>query len=712
MENLARIVFPYKVPRISIVTPKKDTCIDAFIKAAAHSSCPCDVHETTENIPSTSVDIFLLDRRTPSFDVDSLCKALRNQNEFAIIAAIIPKNQRSEGDKTDVGALLATGYNYRLFHTVSKQDAYDDLLVLFDLVKTNLKLRVSSAVLAALENCTDAVEIREASSDVTCYSNASFKQIFADHRPPIPDEIRNSLSTETKYSWKAESGRCTVEYVSDLLVTVRRISPDFHKETSNGTVGITSKRKDSFLTRFAQQQSVMLDAPIMRVINVINMVKETTPQTENALDSALEILRSAELYSPLKFDSKIQDDVANDYVGGLITTTAKRKHSSEFSSPKSFADKDITPGIIRSQFSNTSDALNKYSEYLENDELWSYDILRLEEATHKRPLAYLGLKIFRRFGVQELLRIDEALLFNWLTIIEQNYHISNPYHNSTHGSDVLHATAYFLNRPRAKVILEDVDRVAACLSAVVHDVDHPGRTNPFLVNASSNLALLYNDISVLESHHASLAFRLTGSSDTANIFKNISRDDYRTLRESIIDMVLATDMSKHFEHVSRFVSSTKALQISPPNEQPAPSFATETKIFDDTTLAALSSPDSKRIILRILIKCADISNPLRSRDLCVEWSKRISEEYFDQTEEEERKGLPLVMPNFDRKTCNLGKCQTGFLDFIIKDMFAAWNELIDISELMGNLEDNYAFWKSEEERIADERSKEASSSVI
>lgn len=37
---------------------------------------------------------------------------------------------------------------------------------------------------------------------------------------------------------------------------------------------------------------------------------------------------------------------------------------------------------------------------------------------------------------------------------------------------------------------------------------HPGRNNNFMVNASTPLALTYNDISVLENMHASLTFRL------------------------------------------------------------------------------------------------------------------------------------------------------------------------------------------------------------
>ena len=61
------------------------------------------------------------------------------------------------------------------------------------------------------------------------------------------------------------------------------------------------------------------------------------------------------------------------------------------------------------------------------------------------------------------------------------------------------------------------------IAATVHDVDHPGRTNSFLCNAGSELAILYNDTAVLESHHAALAFQLTIRDSKSNIFKNIDR---------------------------------------------------------------------------------------------------------------------------------------------------------------------------------------------
>lgn len=59
---------------------------------------------------------------------------------------------------------------------------------------------------------------------------------------------------------------------------------------------------------------------------------------------------------------------------------------------------------------------------------------------------------------------------------------------------------------------------------------------------------------MLENHHAALAFQLTRQSQNANIFQNLTRDEYRAIRAVVIDMVLATEMNKHFEHLNKFVN--------------------------------------------------------------------------------------------------------------------------------------------------------------
>lgn len=63
-----------------------------------------------------------------------------------------------------------------------------------------------------------------------------------------------------------------------------------------------------------------------------------------------------------------------------------------------------------------------------------------------------------------------------------------------------------------------MDEAASLIAAATHDIDHPGRSSAFLCNANNPLAILYNDMCVLESHHAATTFRLTLSEFLMELF--------------------------------------------------------------------------------------------------------------------------------------------------------------------------------------------------
>ena len=66
---------------------------------------------------------------------------------------------------------------------------------------------------------------------------------------------------------------------------------------------------------------------------------------------------------------------------------------------------------------------------------------------------------------------------------------------------------------------------------------------------------------MFENHHAALAFKLTLQNNDVNIFQSLTRDEYRNMRSMVIDMVLATEMNKHFEHLNKFVNKVSLASI-------------------------------------------------------------------------------------------------------------------------------------------------------
>lgn len=737
--------------QVLLVFTKEDYQCNGFYRACEKAGFKCTVTKEVQAVLPCFLDklhdIIIIDHRNPrQLDAEALCRSIRSSklSENTVIVGVVRR-----GDKEEMSLMpfIAAGFTRRYTENPSLMACYNELLQLaFGEVRSQLKLRACNAVFTALEKSQEAIEITS-ENHIIQYANPAFEttmgyqsgELIGKELAQVPinekkgdllDAINSCITigkewqgvyhTEKKNGDDIQQnvkitpvvgqGGKIRHYVSIIRVcnsnnkveTVtesvqtdsqtdnqagkhkdRRKNSIDAKAVSSKTSEVSSQRRHSSLARI---HSMMIEAPITKVINIINAAQENspTPVTE-ALDRVLEILRTTELYSP-QFNAE-DDPHATDLVGGLMSDGLRRFSGNEYV----LAAKHFQPAPSHvSTPVSLHDVPPRIALAVENEENWDFDIFELEAATQNRPLIYLGLKTFARFGICEFLRCSEVMLRSWFQIIEANYHASNPYHNSTHAADVLHATAYFLSRDKIKETLDPIDEVAALIAATIHDVDHPGRTNSFLCNSGNELAVLYNDSAVLESHHAALAFQLTLENDKCNIFKNMDRNDYRTLRQGIIDMVLATEMTKHFEHVNKFINSINKPLSTQENE--------ETDKNQDSINTMLRTPENRALIKRMMIKCADVSNPCRPLEYCIEWAARISEEYFSQTDEEKQLDLPVVMPVFDRNTCSIPKSQISFIDYFITDMFDAWDAFVDLPNLMQHLDDNFKYWKELDEK--------------
>ena len=55
--------------------------------------------------------------------------------------------------------------------------------------------------------------------------------------------------------------------------------------------------------------------------------------------------------------------------------------------------------------------------------------------------------------------------------------------------------------------MSDLEIFSLLFSAIIHDYNHTGTTNNFHIHSTSDLAVVYNDRSVLENHHVAAFFR-------------------------------------------------------------------------------------------------------------------------------------------------------------------------------------------------------------
>merc|ERR1712083_1088547 len=134
------------------------------------------------------------------------------------------------------------------------------------------------------------------------------------------------------------------------------------------------------------------------------------------------------------------------------------------------------------------------------------------------------------------------------------------------------------------------------------------------------------------------------------IFEGLSEALVGSIRNDAIEMVLATDMSMHFNKVGSFVELTARLGADP-----------DEWYDDERAMASFRS---------ILLHAVDISNQTKPFTLAENWTRRVLSEFFAQGDEESQLGLP-ISPLCDRHNTNIGESQTGFIEFIVQPTFEA-----------------------------------------
>ena len=272
----------------------------------------------------------------------------------------------------------------------------------------------------------------------------------------------------------------------------------------------------------------------------------------------------------------------------------------------------------------------------------NFDIFDFEEKVGKENTLVLVSKyIFNYFNFGEI--INQNKYDNWCDRIAKGYKRTNFYHHDLHAADITHTSYIYFKFGLIHEIakLDNSMICAVILSCICHDYKHPGVNNNYLIDTNNNIALTYNDISVLESMHVSEAFKLMFQDNNCNLFEGFDREKYKTFRKQMIQCVLSTDMSKHSLSIN-FLK--KCL-----NENNKP------------------EDNDKQDYMDLVIHTADISNPTKVFDIYFKWAKLVVEEFYDQGDKEKKLGLKC---SCDRYKVTLYKNQLGFIDFIELPFFS------------------------------------------
>jgi len=312
---------------------------------------------------------------------------------------------------------------------------------------------------------------------------------------------------------------------------------------------------------------------------------------------------------------------------------------------------------------------------------WDFNALSISDGA--QLCNSMGIIFTSLFDLNSL-HIRPDVLASYIRDISVNYH-DTPFHNFQHALTVTHFTYMLIQSTKASEYLSVVQLLGIMVSAISHDVDHPGNTNAYEVNIQSDIARLYNDKSVLENHHCSTALRVMRRSSN-NIALGLSKSDALELRKVVIECILATDMVVHFQ----LIDEAKK-KIPQPGE----------------TDLAFTEPADKILLCKVLLHSADLSNPVRKFNMTRSWAERIAEEFNNQIAKEEEQGLPVLafMRAPDEKT--LCKNEIGFGTFVIAPMWTLMAALFpQLKPLTEQLDNNINCWKRrQDECVALEEAK-------
>jgi len=342
---------------------------------------------------------------------------------------------------------------------------------------------------------------------------------------------------------------------------------------------------------------------------------------------------------------------------------------------------------------------------------WDFNIFDISTITGGHPLLFVGWAIigspysqysmakacgqddvtmedFRGYKfMKSNLKVPTKTLCDYLRAIESDYNPEIPFHNAMHAADVLQSLHALIQMKGDIFEATTDDLFSILLAAAVHDVNHPGKNNAFQVNARTSLALVYNDKSVLENRHASHAFARmlgvnaddpdsqTARNDDINPLQNIPLKHFLAIRGKMVEAILRTDMSVHFQ----CVKMVQGIVASSKNNE------------------GKYKGEAAWIILQYMLHVADISNPTKTDPLFKLWMERCLEEFFAQGDLEAEMGLP-ISPNCDRNSTEKADSQIGFIKFIILPAYEALGVVVPEVQkrIIPQIRSNLEYWEGEQ----------------
>ena len=427
--------------------------------------------------------------------------------------------------------------------------------------------------------------------------------------------------------------------------------------------------------------------------NVNNSISKGTSNKNNVSSLSKSPVPTSGHYSKsyLSFSNKPQQ--SNFCSPGSNNSNTNNVHSHKrFHTPNS--NENASSSNTKNPFLSIENILVKHNFDIKRILTKEFNIFELKNIIgHQNVLPLVGKTILESFGINDKM-INTSKLDSFLTTVTNSYYTTTLYHNSIHGADVTQTiTLFFLNSNAEAVCATNVLDILSILTASLgHDIGHPGFTNSFQINAKSEIALMYNDISCLENYHASCLFKLERLPENS-IFDRLSSVDYKTLRKRMIGMILATDMANH----GKVMSVVKGL-VNSQNLNGA-SANNQINLLTDNPKTKF---EEQQAILDYFIHSADLAHNTKLFHISLQWVELLSNEFWIQGDKEKSMNLPVSFL-CERVDADVPSSQVGFIKgFIIPTFDVLVQVFPTLSYTVENAKDNLVQW---EQLVSENRKK-------
>ena len=305
-----------------------------------------------------------------------------------------------------------------------------------------------------------------------------------------------------------------------------------------------------------------------------------------------------------------------------------------------------------------------------------------KKVSYINVLPIMGYIILETLGLIDKKIMSTKKLESFLYTVSRNYKQTTLYHNGLHGADVAQSLCIYILNSNAEEICETsvLDLLGLIVSALGHDLGHPGLNNNFHINAGTDLGITYNDASCLENYHSSYLFRILRKEEN-NIIEKLSVNNYKNIRKRMISQILATDMANHGENISLIRTKINAWKEEGLSRFNLLSGNEKTKF------------EEQQLLLNYLIHMADLGHNCKKYEISLQWVKLLSEEFWRQGDLEKEKGLPISFL-CDRDKIDVPSSQVGFLKGFILSSFDCLVAMFPkLKYTIENAENNIKLWQ-------------------